>query len=82
MKREDLIVTIPIPCEIPKARGLWATTQFGAIVNIRMHVDERELIEQEAGNLGISKAAFTRWCAVKVAEALQERRKKNAEDTG
>ena len=81
MKREDLLVTIPVPCEIPKARGIWATHQFGAIINTRVHVDERELIEQEAGALGISKAAFMRWCAVKVAEALRQRRKDNAEGT-
>lgn len=76
MDRDDLVVTIPIPCDPPRARGRWATTVLATSVRTRVHNSEIELIEKEAKRLGVTRSAFLRWCAVKTAEALRDKRRK------
>ncbi len=69
---EDVLlsVTIPIPCDIPRARGIQSTQQFGRSVRARIHDDELEFIKQEAAEIGVTVSAFVRWCAVQTAKEL------------
>ncbi len=70
MDANDLSVTIPIPCDPPRARGIHSTQRFGQSVRARIHNDELELIEQEAAEVGVTVSAFIRWCAVMTAKEL------------
>ncbi len=74
MDKSELAVTIPIPCHVPRARGIYSTQQFGVIVRTRLHRTELELITQEATELGVTISAFFRWCAVQTAKELQRAR--------
>ncbi len=71
MDASDLSVTIPIPCDPPRARGIYSTQRFGVCIRARIHTDELQLIEQEAKELGVSVSAFIRWCAVQTAKELE-----------
>jgi len=71
MEARDLTVTIPIPCDPPRARGIYSTDRFGVCLRARVHDTELELIEQEATELGVSVSAFIRWCAVQTAKELE-----------
>lgn len=71
MDIHDLTVTIPIPCEVPRARGIHSTDQFGTCVRARVHDTELQLIEQEATELGVTVSAFIRWCAYQTAKELE-----------
>lgn len=69
------VICIPIPSDMPIARGLFATTSMKGNVKVRISVVDRELIEEEAKHCGLeSTGSFIRWCAVNVAKRLRERR--------
>jgi len=65
-----LTVTIPLPCEIPRQRGLEATSVYGDSIRSRVNVDEKQAIQEAADKCGLSVSMFTRWCATKVAEQI------------
>ena len=76
-----LTVTIPVPCDVPRARGIHSTGQFGDNMYVRITPEERELIAEEARLLGIVNAKgegkiapFVRWAAVYTANALRKER--------
>lgn len=69
-----LRVTIPLPCELPRGRGRSSTGRYGGNYRIRLTNDEYNMIQQEAAELGISMAAFGRWCVKQIAMQLREHR--------
>ena len=69
-------VTIRTPMHTPRlrgvqARGPHALGPLGTNLRVRISRLDRELIESIAEELGMSKAEFCRWCALRVAEELQ-----------
>lgn len=69
-------VSIPTPCEIPRARGPNAVTGYGGNLRIRCSDAEYDLIKEEARQLGFGIAAFGRWTMTHVARVLKEHREK------
>lgn len=69
-----LQVIIPLPTNIPRARGIHATNRFADALQVRMSAADRKLIGEEAARLGMTPSMFTRWCAVYAAEALRRHR--------
>lgn len=73
MQRDlPLKVTIPTPSDIPRARGIYATTSFGDNLKVRCSGVEIELIDKASAIVGSKRANFIRWCAVHVAQMLVE----------
>lgn len=70
---DDLILslTIPIPCDPPRARGIYSTYKYGRSVHCRMLEVEYQEIKREAEHIGVSTSAFIRWCAVQAARELR-----------
>ncbi len=62
---------IPLPSPIPRARGVHSTNQLGSNIKTRITTDERKLLEEVAGDLGIS--SFVRWCAIHAALAIKKK---------
>jgi len=69
-----LQLVIPLPTNIPRARGIHATNRYADALQVRMSAADRKLIGDEAALLGMSPSMFTRWCAVYAAEALRRLR--------
>lgn len=82
MKPTDFVVTIPVPCDPPRARGIHATTQdtFGVAIQTKCHRDERTLIDEACKHVRVTRSAFMRWCAVRVAEEICKRRKRGKDN--
>lgn len=74
MDDKNLTITIPMPSDIPRARGVNSTGRFNDSLRVRMSQADRELIEGEAELLGMSYSMFVRWCAIYAAAALRRRR--------
>lgn len=75
-----LVITIPRPAAIPRARGAHATGHLGGVLNVRISKADRELIQELAKELGMSPAQFARWCAVHVAHELKRYRDGDSDD--
>tara|TARA_R100001594_G_scaffold44758_3_gene77246 strand:- start:2033 stop:2317 length:285 start_codon:yes stop_codon:yes gene_type:complete len=69
-----LKICIPLPSPIPRARGHRSTTGYGGNLRIRCTDEEYTLVQNEASELGLPLAAFSRWCIVYAANALKEHR--------
>lgn len=69
-----LRISIPTPSEIPKGYGPNSTGRRGGNLRVRCTDAEYDAIQLEAGLLGISLAAFVRWCAVHVSQKMKEHR--------
>lgn len=67
-----LTVQVPIPSYIPRARGVHATGRMGTNVKVRISYDDKVMIYKAAELCGVDPAAFIRWCASYMAEALVE----------
>jgi hypothetical protein len=65
-------LTIPSPMPTPRARGIYATGSMGSNVKTRLSHIDTEKIDEAAGLLGMTRADFIRWCAVKTAEKILE----------
>lgn len=78
----DFVVTIPLPSYEPRQRGVWARTEdtFGVAIQTKCHRNERTLIDEAANELGVSRSAFMRWCAVHVAQELKKRKEKGKDN--
>lgn len=64
-------VTIPIPKNIPKYKGIRGTGQFGESVKTRLNITELELIKSAAKTLGISRSMFIRATALHAARIVE-----------
>lgn len=71
---EELKVFIPLPSPVPRGQGIHSTSEDKARITTRFSKLERELIEKEAEELGISLSYFIRWTALHVALALEAKR--------
>ena len=69
-----LKITIPLPTEIPRLRGILATTKYGGNLRVRCSNAEYDLIQQEANKIGLTINAFMRFVGRAVAKALKEHR--------
>lgn len=67
-------VTIPVPCEIPRARGAASTGSYGGNMRIRCTTGEYDLVQEEAEALGLGISGFCRWVITHSAKALREHR--------
>lgn len=70
-------IFIPVPCEIPRARGANSTGSYGANLRVRCTPQEYDRVRQEADALGITMSGFCRWVINHAAEALHEHRRLN-----
>jgi uncharacterized protein (DUF1778 family) len=70
-----LLIKIPIPTEMTRRRGINSTGRYGGNLRIRCTNAEYDMIKREAEMLGITLAGFSRWCIVRVAQALIDHRK-------
>ena len=70
-----LKIYIPTPNILPKGFGPNSTGKRGGNLRVRCTNKEYDSIQLEAANLGISLAAFCRWCSVHVAQQLKEHRR-------
>lgn len=75
-----LRIAIATPNEIPKGFGINSTGKRGGNLRVRCTNAEYDAIAEEANLLGISLAMFCRWCAIQVAEKLQEHREAESTD--
>lgn len=66
-----LKVSIPVPSLISPNYGPNSTGKRGGNLRVRCTNAEYDMIQEEAGHLGISLAMFTRWCATRVAEQVK-----------
>lgn len=73
-------VTIPVPSEIPRARGLNSTSNYGGNLRIRCTDKEYDLVFDEALRLGVTPSNFCRWSIVQTALALRDHRELNSKD--
>ena len=81
MKRDEpLYIPIPVPMEIPRAHGIWATGSLGKMAYIRMSHPEFKLIQDEAAQLGLSFSSFVRWTAGHTAERLRAMREVDSDE--
>jgi len=69
-----LNLSIPLPCSIPRARGLHSTGGFGGNLRVRCTDDEKLLVQSEAHKLGLTLSSFSRWCIIHAAQSLKEHR--------
>ena len=69
-----ITITIPVPYEIVRARGIHSTGKYGTSLRVRMTKADRDIIRREAERIGITSSMFLRWCGVAVAAKLQEAR--------
>ena len=70
-----LKIYIRTPNWIPKGFGPNSTGKRGGNLRVRCTNKEYDSIKIEAANLGISLAAFCRWCSIHVAQQLKEHRR-------
>ena len=70
-----LKIYIPTPNILPKGFGPNSTGKRGGNLRVRCTNKEYDSIQLEAANLGISLAAFCRWCSAHVAQQLKEHRR-------
>lgn len=63
-------VTIPVPLELSKKRGLFAKKAEDFPASIRLTPHDKMLVETEAAKLGLNFSTFTRWCTIQVAREL------------
>ena len=70
--RLPLKVEIPIPSEIPRARGIHSTEKFGTKMKVRYSVDEEMLVKEQAKRIGVGTSQFIRWASVHLAKALMQ----------
>jgi hypothetical protein len=70
-----LKIFIQTPNWVPKGFGPNSTGKRGGNLRVRCTNNEYDSIKLEAANLGISLAAFCRWCSVQVAQQLKEHRR-------
>ena len=81
-KSDDLRLTIPVPCHIPRNRGIYAVTKFKHPVPVRTTEHESQQIIRAAALCGTSLSGFFRWCAVYAAkEILKEENNGNGRNT-
>jgi len=69
-----LKIWIPLPSPMPRARGRQSTGGFGGNLRVRCTDEEYMLVQSEAAELGLSIAAFSRWCIVQTANTLKGHR--------
>ena len=67
-------ITISTPSEIPIGFGPNSTGKRGGNLRVRCTNKEYDAIKHEAELLNITLATFTRWCAVHIAQKLQQHR--------
>jgi len=65
-------ISIPLPQDIPRARGIHSTGGFGGNLRVRCTDDEKLLVQSIANDLGITMSSFSRWCIVHSAQSLKE----------
>ena len=65
-------ISIPLPQDIPRARGIHSTGGFGGNLRVRCTDDEKLLVQSVANSLGITMSGFSRWCIVHVAKSIKE----------
>lgn len=73
-----LKITIPVPSSFEKQRGIYSTGHRGGNLRVRCTNVEYDAIQAEAEILGISLGMFTRWCAIKTADALLRHRSEDS----
>jgi hypothetical protein len=71
---DEFTVTIPIPMQSTRARGIHATTYYGPMLRARATEADVALIKEEAAKVGVTYSVFIRWCAVMTARELRRRR--------
>lgn len=67
---DRLTLTIPFPSYIPRARGVHSAGKFGTMFKAKCTLDEKEVVQRAARQLGISPTEFTRWCVVHAAKEV------------
>lgn len=65
-----LSLTIPFPSYIPRARGIHAVGKFGSMFKAKCTVEEKDLVQQAAEQIGISPTEFVRWVATHSAKEV------------
>jgi hypothetical protein len=82
VKRYDppLLLRIPLPSEIPRNKGPYATSSYGGNLRIRCTNEEYDMIKAEAALLDLTMANFCRWVILHSASALRKHREENSED--
>jgi hypothetical protein len=73
-----LIIKLPLPCEIPRGKGISKTSGYGGNLRVRCTDAEYDLIEHEASTLGITIANFCRHLAINGAKALRKHREEES----
>jgi hypothetical protein len=63
-------LTIPIPLELSRKRGLFAKKSEDFPASVRLTPADKVLIETEARHLGLTFSVFSRWCIVQCARQL------------
>ena len=75
-----LSITIPIPSEYARGRGINAVTGYGSNVRMRCTNYEYDIVKEVATEMGIPLASFSRWCVVHCAKALRKHKMTQSTD--
>ena len=63
-------VLVPVPMNLPAKRGVFAQKDVDYPIAIRMTLNDRNIVIDEAKRLGMSMGAFIRWCSIQMAREL------------
>lgn len=63
-------LTIPVPIELSKKRGVFAKKAEDFPASVRLTPHDKVLVDEEAKQLGLTFSTFVRWCAVQCAREL------------
>jgi hypothetical protein len=74
-----LALTIPLPTDIPRSRGIFATTGYGGSLRVRCSDEQYDLVKEEAALLDISLACFCRWVIIHAASSLRKHREEQSD---
>ena len=75
-----LLITIPVPSEMPIGYGVNSTGHRGGNIRFRCTDAEFDAIKLQADLAGLSFAAYCRWSCIQVAEKMRLHREQNSTD--
>lgn len=67
-----LVVTVPVPTDLPRRRGRNAISEFDNKIPVRMGTMDRRVIERAAELQGVTITMFLRHTALHVAAKIVE----------
>jgi hypothetical protein len=75
-----LLITIPVPSEMPIGYGVNSTGHRGGNIRFRCTDAEFDAIKVQADLAGLSFAAYCRWICIHVADKMRLHREENSTD--